>query len=199
MKKETWQWTVQGRMQGEARFTAWELRTEWGLCLGQATRGVFAWPSPPSPAPCWSGFQTPAHYAGPSLAPLLGPRVRLRASQRTALPVLVSSLIPVSKLPSSENSDPRRSPRSPHWGLSFMSRQPGSPLSPLWPQKQWVLGPRHPLFRAQGLASGRAPTGAGGHARLGVDLAPHGAGLPGCTGRRACRWRSRVPSGRLPH
>ena len=131
MKNDTCQCTVQGRIQGEARFTAWELRTEWGLCLGQATQGVFAWPSPPSPAPCWSGFQTPAHYAGPSLAPLLGPQVRLRASQRTALPALVSSLIPVSKLPSRENSDPRLSPRSPHWGLGFTPHQPGSPLSPL--------------------------------------------------------------------
>lgn len=39
------------------------------LYLGQATQGSFPGPSPPSPAPHWSGFQAPVLAEGPSLAP----------------------------------------------------------------------------------------------------------------------------------
>lgn len=43
MKKETWQWTAQGRMRGEARFTTWELRTESGGCVRAGAMRLFAW------------------------------------------------------------------------------------------------------------------------------------------------------------
>ena len=74
MKKETWPQTAQGRTWGEARFTTWELRTEWGLCVGQATWGVIAWPQPTVTSPMLVRLPDPCSPRRPFRGPTPGPR-----------------------------------------------------------------------------------------------------------------------------